>query len=114
VRTGASALPPGTTDGALILTLDIGTSSMRALLWNTRARAVPGLQACAETPVTTLPGGGREIAPEPLLERVTPCIDALPACTGGHGRGNPSPMCMTCIMRAIAFVWQKTGICAVL
>lgn len=62
---------------ALILTLDIGTSSVRAQLYDARARAVPAIDARIETVVRTTADGGAEFDADALVEAVVSCIDTV-------------------------------------
>ena len=52
---------------ALVLTLDLGTSSVRAMLFDARGRAVPGAEAQTAYAQTTGADGGVETDPEMLL-----------------------------------------------
>lgn len=61
----------------LILTIDIGTSSLRAMLFDQAAQAVPGVEARAETPLRTTYDGGVELDPEALFGAVVAAIDDL-------------------------------------
>jgi gluconokinase len=64
-------------DGPLVLTLDIGTSSVRAMLFDRFARAVPGLAARVDTDVRTTVDGGVEVEPDVLLAGIMSCVDEL-------------------------------------
>ena len=66
----------------MILTLDIGTSSARAMLFDRHARALNGHESRVETSVRTTPDGGVEIDVEGLFEGVVGCIDELLARAG--------------------------------
>src|SRR6185436_7021140 len=72
--------PPA--DGPLVLTLDIGTSSVRALLFDARARHVDGLEARRTHSVATTPDGGAELDPAFLLRQVEETLDELGARAG--------------------------------
>ena len=61
----------------LILTLDLGTSSTRAMLFDRRAQPVPGLQAQLANQLQTTPDGGAEFDPVELLNGVATAIDQL-------------------------------------
>ncbi len=74
------------TPSPLILTLDIGTSSMRAMLFDRDARPVPGIEARADTPVHTTPDGGVEIDAEALLRAFAGCLDTVLAQAGPLAR----------------------------
>ncbi|RME49953.1 MAG: carbohydrate kinase [Caldilineae bacterium] len=66
----------------LILTLDIGTSSARAMLFDAAGRAVPGCRAQTPHTLHTTPGGGATFDPQTLLEGITAAIDRLLAQAG--------------------------------
>ena len=61
----------------LILTLDIGTSSTRAILYDAQARPVPDLQAQISHQMRTTPDGGAEFAPAELFAGVAAAVDRL-------------------------------------
>jgi len=66
-----------TADGALVLTLDIGSSSVRALLFDAGARPVDGFEARRPHAMRTTPDGGVECDPEFLLGLVVDAVDEL-------------------------------------
>jgi len=66
----------------LVLALDIGTSSARALLYDAQARAVPGLEARETYSMRTTPDGGVEADAEELLGHVLRTIDRALALAG--------------------------------
>ncbi|MBE7474745.1 MAG: carbohydrate kinase [Anaerolineae bacterium] len=61
----------------LILTLDVGTSSTRAMLFDSQARPVPDLQAQIPSQVQTTADGGSEFDPAELLRGVIAAIDQV-------------------------------------
>lgn len=65
-----------------ILTIDIGTSSIRAFVYDARGRDVPGLRAQAPTPLSVGQDGSAEIDPGALLAAVAECLDAVLAQAG--------------------------------
>ena len=71
----AKSLP----DTTYIVSLDVGTSSVRTLLFNHRAvqQTDFGKQLSYEVPTT--PDGGREIDPEELARLLCECLTALHA-----------------------------------
>lgn len=85
--------PPA--DGPLVLTLDIGTSSMRALLFDARARHVEGLEARRSYSVTTTPDGGAELDPAFLLRQVEETLDELLSRAGGRAAAIRAVACCT-------------------
>lgn len=66
----------------LILTLDIGTSSARALLWDAQGRQVEDVKAQTPYRMHTTPDGGVELPPEELLAHVAGCLDQATAQMG--------------------------------
>jgi gluconokinase len=64
-------------DPPLILTLDIGTSSTRAMLFDRHAQPVPGLLAQIPNELRSTPEGGSEFDPAGLLKGMVEVIDQL-------------------------------------
>jgi gluconokinase len=60
-----------------IVSLDIGSSSVRALLFDSSARQVEGYGARLPSRLETTPDGGAEINPELLAGAVIDCLDEL-------------------------------------
>jgi gluconokinase len=73
---------PSTPAEPLILTLDIGTSSIRAMLFDGEARPIPGLDARVETPLRTTLDGGVELDADILVADLAGCIDEALARAG--------------------------------
>src|SRR5437588_12850416 len=65
-----------TTD-SYIVSLDVGSYSVRALLFDASARRVEGYGAQLTYSVTTTPDGGAELDPEHLAELTIDCLDEL-------------------------------------
>ncbi|MGI8550749.1 MAG: gluconokinase [Dehalococcoidia bacterium] len=65
------------TQGPLVLTLDVGTSSVRAMIWDRQGNWLPGLEAEIEHSMTTTADGGVETDPETLFKRTAKSIDAV-------------------------------------
>lgn len=61
----------------LVLTLDIGTSSTRSLLFDSQGRRISGLGARATYTVHTTPDGGAELNPDEVLSAVVGCLDRV-------------------------------------
>ncbi len=59
----------------LILTLDVGTSSLRVLLFDAQGHQVAGVEARAQYAVHTTPDGGAELDPQAVLAAVVECLD---------------------------------------
>src|SRR5579859_7267508 len=72
--------PPA--DGALVLTIDIGSSSARAMLFDTQSRPAGLLEARRTYSMRTTPDGGVEGDPESLLALVVEIIDEILAKAG--------------------------------
>ena len=60
----------------LVLALDIGTSSTRAIVFDRRGHALEGSECQLEYELTTTPDGGAEVDPHMLLNLVETSIDA--------------------------------------
>ncbi len=61
----------------LVLALDVGTSSARALVFDRCGRAAPGAEARQTYEVHTLPGGGAELDAGELFDCVARLLDAV-------------------------------------
>ena len=66
----------------LILALDIGTSAVRALLFDRLGRAVQGPTAREPFQIRTTVEGASEADPDALLERIWRCVDGILAQAG--------------------------------
>jgi len=79
----------------LVLTLDIGTSSVRALLFDATARVVEGLEARRTHAVRTTPDGGAELDATVLLREVEEAIDEILAAAGPRASRIRAVACCT-------------------
>lgn len=70
-----STITPSLAEAPLILALDIGTSSVRAFLFDRLGRAVEGAEAHQLHEIRTSTDGAAETDPDGLLELVWHCID---------------------------------------
>jgi gluconokinase len=70
-------MDPTRLNSPLILTLDIGTSSTRAMLYDRQAQPLPGFLAQTPNQLVTTPDGGSEFDPIELLQNVVEVIDQL-------------------------------------
>jgi gluconokinase len=61
----------------LTLAIDVGTSSVRAALYDARAQEIGGTESRVERQFSTTPGGGAEEETEAAIETVAQTIDAL-------------------------------------
>jgi gluconokinase len=73
---------PAKAEAPLILTIDAGTSSARALLFDARGRAVEGIAAQERYTIHSGPDGAVEDDPDAALERIWRCVDAALAQAG--------------------------------
>lgn len=64
------------TDSPLTLTIDIGTSSTRVMLWDTDGREIPGVRAQIHYVFAMTSDGGVEMPADELLRHVGECLDA--------------------------------------
>lgn len=60
-----------------IVSLDVGSSSVRALLFDAQARQIAGYGAQLAYEVETTPDGGAEVNPDKLAELTIACLDQL-------------------------------------
>ena len=70
----------------LILAIDIGTSSVRTVLFDRLGRAVEGIEARQSHEIQARPGGASETDPDALLELVYQCLDQM-GIRAGHLAG---------------------------
>jgi gluconokinase len=69
----------------LVLAIDVGTTSLRAEIYDRRARDVRGTAFAAETPLTTTADGGATLDPEQLLGLTLRVLDRTLAAAGPLG-----------------------------
>ena len=62
---------------ALILTLDVGTSSLRTMLYDTQGAEVPNAEVQIEHSVHATPDGGAELDPATLFKNTARAIDGI-------------------------------------
>ncbi|HLW80131.1 MAG TPA: FGGY family carbohydrate kinase, partial [Terriglobia bacterium] len=77
---GPSNSPEGSKEpasGPYIVTLDVGSSSVRTLLFDGRAREVPGLSAHLGYELVTTQDGGVEVDADGLAEMTIQAIDQI-------------------------------------
>jgi len=84
-----------TADAPLLLTLDVGTSSARAMLFDREALPVEGLEARRTYSMTTTPDGGVEGDPEMLLRLVAETVDEMLAKAGPQSSRIRAVACCT-------------------
>jgi len=69
------SVTPKRSEPPLVLSIDVGTTSVRAIWFDRKARDLRGTAASAETPLETTTDGGATIDPENLLEITLGVID---------------------------------------
>jgi gluconokinase len=74
---GAGGVPLSAAEPPLVLALDAGTSSVRALVYDALGRPVQGARASSETPLRTTADGGIEADPDHLVEVTCALLDSL-------------------------------------
>jgi len=84
-----------TPPGDLVLTLDIGTSSVRALLFDRTARHLDQAEARRVHTVLTTPDGGAELDPNALLREVEEVVDEILAKAGPRAHRIRAVACCT-------------------
>lgn len=72
-----STITPERAESPLILSIDIGTSSVRAALFDRMGRAVKGMEARQRHEIRTTSEGAAEADPDDLLQVVFGCLDRL-------------------------------------
>ena len=69
------SVTPKRAEAPLVLAIDVGTTSVRAMLFDRKARDIRGTTASAETPLMTTADGGATIDPDEMLEITLGAID---------------------------------------
>lgn len=86
---------------ALILTLDMGTSSVRALLFDARGRIVPGAQVQSVYRQDTTADGGVQTDAEALLARTVDCVRRLLHSLSKADRGRIAGVGVSCFWHSL-------------
>ena len=87
IRTAQSPAPrPDAPRYPLVLVLDIGSSSTRAVLYDADANPVPGTLVRRKSSFAVAPDGSATDDPAALLQRVVGCLDDVLAAAGEHAR----------------------------
>jgi gluconokinase len=76
-ETSVGSVAPAQAQDPLVLALDVGTSSVRAILYDALGRAVEGAEAHVPYQMDTTPDGGVEIDARRLLAITSESIDGL-------------------------------------
>jgi gluconokinase len=77
-----SLVPPPQAEAPLVLSVDVGTSSVRALVYDRAGRALEGLEARHPHEIQVAPDGASEADPDQLLDGIYTCIDQVLARAG--------------------------------
>ena len=72
-----ATIPRDRAEGALVLTIDIGTSAVRILIFDCLGRAIEGIEARQPLEIKTTADGASEADPDLILERTWRCIDSV-------------------------------------
>jgi gluconokinase len=71
------SVTPKNAEPPLVLAIDVGTTSVRAVLFDRKARDIRGASASNETPLQATSDGGATLDAEQLLERTLQVIDEV-------------------------------------
>src|SRR4051794_1693769 len=71
------SVTPKNAEPPLVLAIDVGTTSVRAVLFDRRARDVRGASASVETPLQTTSDGGATLDPEQMLTCTLDAVDQV-------------------------------------
>jgi len=69
------SISPTRAEAPFVLTLDVGTTSARAELYDRRGRAIKDVHASSPCPLETTPDGGAQMDPDALFELVAEVLD---------------------------------------
>ena len=72
-----SSITPNRAESPFILSIDIGTSSVRTSLFDCLGRAIGGMEARQPLEIKTTAEGASETDPDLILERTWGCIDSV-------------------------------------
>lgn len=72
-----SSVAANAAEAPLILTIDIGSSSARALLYDCQGRMVEGISAQARYEILTTAAGAAEVDPDWIVEQTARCVDIV-------------------------------------
>ncbi len=88
-------------ESAVILVIDIGSSSTRAALYDISARLIPGSLVQEQCTLYTAPDGTAEDNPVALFARVVRCIDGVLAVAGSRSRQIAAVGCATYVSNVL-------------
>ena len=91
---------------ALILTLDMGTSSVRAMLFDTRGRVLPNAEVQIAYAQTTTADGGVQTDAEDLLTLTVSCLKQLLRKTDKETRGRIAGVGISCFWHSLVGVGE--------
>ena len=92
---------------ALILTLDMGTSSVRAMLFDTRGRTLPNAEVQSAYAQTTTADGGVQTDPEALLTLTVSCLRQLIRKTDKETRRRIAGVGVSCFWHSLVGVGEN-------
>ena len=92
---------------ALILTLDMGTSSVRTILFDTRGRALPNAEVQIAYTQTTTADGGVQTDPEALLALTVNCLKQLVRKTDKETCGRIAGVGVSCFWHSLVGVGKE-------
>ncbi len=92
---------------ALILTLDMGTSSVRAMLFDTRGRALPGAEVQIAYAQMTTSDGGVQTDAEKLLVLTVDCLKRLLRTTNKEALGRLAGVGISCFWHSLVGVGEE-------
>jgi gluconokinase len=89
------------TDSPLVLAIDIGTSSVRASLYDLGSRPLPGTQARGRYTLQTTPDGGAFLEPDEVLGQTMACIDRVLELAGKEAARIAAVGCCTLVANVL-------------
>jgi len=93
-------VPLESAEAPLVLALDLGTSSFRALLFDCHGQAVAGSEEQLRHTLRTTPDGGAEAGPDALFDLLVRCIDGALARAGARA-GNIAAVGHSCFWHSL-------------
>ena len=91
---------------ALVLTLDMGTSSVRAMVFDARGRALPGAEVQIAYAQTTTADGGVETDAEALLGLTADCLKKILRTLNKEQRGRLAGVGISCFWHSLLGVGE--------
>lgn len=91
-------------DSPVVLAIDIGTSSVRAALYDARARPFEGTQVRLERAFCTTADGGAEVDAEASITEVVRVVDAALALSAAHPVSRIESIALSCFWHSLVGV----------